>query len=239
MAGIQLQKRAEAVGIVLAKRGIAKAPPTRVGVALDVSGSAQGLYTGGVIQETLDRLLAIALKFDDNGELDAWAFHNKTTELPTITEADEGTYVRKKILGGNVDLWGGTEYAPALQAAVDHYFGADKDSKPGLMGRLFGAKKVEAKADNSPAMVLFVTDGANSDRSAAASVLREAAKKSPVYFQMIGVGPAHYFDFISEMADELPNVGFVNLSTLSISDDQLYEELVNPEFCEWIKKLPV
>lgn len=243
MAGINLQKRAESVGIILAKRGITKVPPTRVGVALDVSGSAQNLYTGGVIQETLDRLLAVALKFDDNGELDAWTFDNQVGALPTITAADEGTYVKKNILGNrNLSLWGGTSYAPPLKAAMDHYFGTKTITEKvgGLFG--FGAKNKTTTVSNGskdPAMLLFVTDGANQDRNEAAQVLREAAKNSPVYFQMVGVGPESYFTFLKEMADELPNVGFVSLSTLSITDEALYEALVNPEFCEWIKKQAV
>lgn len=241
---IQLQKRAEKVGIVLAKRGITKVPPVRVGMALDVSGSAQGFYTsrGGpsVMQETIDRLLGVALKFDDNGELDSWLFHHDVLpQLPTLTESDEGSYVNDVIMKQR-NLWGATEYAPALQAVMDYYFSSKTVTEKvgGLFG--FGAKTVTKTVETGskdPAMLLFVTDGANSDPREAARVLREAAKSSPVYFQMIGVGPESYFDFIKEMADELPNVGFVNLSSLSMTDDQLYEELVNPEFCDWIKKL--
>lgn len=54
---INLEKRVQAVKIILEKRGIRNAPKTRVGVALDVSGSARDLYFDGTIQETLDRLL--------------------------------------------------------------------------------------------------------------------------------------------------------------------------------------
>lgn len=244
---INLQKRTEKVGIVLAKRGITKVPSTRVGVVLDVSGSAEPLYRNGVIQETLDRLLGVAVKFDDNGELDAWLFDTSVFAMPTITEADEGTYVKKAILGKNLNIWNGTSYAPPLRATMDHYFpkqGVQQaaSAAKSLFGGLFGKKEaapapVAATSKQDPAMVLFVTDGANNDPSQAAAVLREAAKSSPVYFMMVGVGPSSYFSFLKEMADELPNVGFVSLSSLSMTEDQLYEEIVNPEFCEWIKKL--
>lgn len=244
MAGIQLQKRAEMVGIVLAKRGITKVPPVRVGMALDVSGSAQSFYSSrtgpSVMQETIDRLLGVALKFDDNGELDSWLFHHDVLpQLPTLTESDEGSYVDKVILKQH-GLWGATKYAPVLQSVMDYYFSSKTVTEKvgGLFG--FGAKTVTKTIESGskdPAMLLFVTDGENSDQREAAHVLREAAKSSPVYFQMIGVGPASSFRFIKEMADDLPNVGFVNLSTLTMSDNELYEQLVNPEFCEWIKKL--
>lgn len=250
MSGIQLQKRAEAVGIVLAKRGVTKVPPVRVGVALDVSGSARNFYTpGGVMQQTLDRLLGVALKFDDNGEIDAWTFDNEVSTLPTFSAEDEGKYVQEHIINNHsLSLWGGTSYAPPLRASMDFYFGNNPiqqaaESAKGWLGSLFGKKPAAAPAPaatsskKDPAMLLFVTDGENSDKDATRQVLRDAASSSPMYFQMIGVGPAHYFDFISEMADELPNVGFVNLSSLSMTDEQLYEQLVSQEFCDWIKKL--
>ena len=80
----------------------------RVGVALDVSGSARDLYTNGTIQETLDRLLAVAINFDDDGSLDAWSFDSSVGELPEITKLDEGTYVKSKLLKSGVSLWGGS-----------------------------------------------------------------------------------------------------------------------------------
>ena len=82
---INLEKRTQQVGIILAKRGLPVAPKTRVGVALDVSGSAKHFYENGVIQETLDRLLAVAMKFDDDGNLDAWTF-DKAAEVMSLQE---------------------------------------------------------------------------------------------------------------------------------------------------------
>jgi hypothetical protein len=238
---ISLEKRAEKVGIVLAKRGLAKVPPVRVGAAFDVSGSARGFYEGSnVMQETIDRLMAVAMKFDDNGELDAWLFHDSVLpQLPAITESDEGTYVNKVILKQR-GLWGATNYAPVLQAVMDFYFGESAPAKKsgGMFGGLFG-KKEAAPATGSkkdPAMLLFITDGANSDERATAAVLKAAEANSPVYFNMVGIGNPSYFRFIEQMADDLGNVGFTNLNDLSISDDVLYDKIVNQEFVDWIKK---
>lgn len=248
MTGIVLAKRAEKVGIVLAKRGLTKIPPVRVGMALDVSGSAQGFYTGGVMQETIDRLLGVALKFDDNGEIDTWLFDNDVQEMPSFTQADEGTYVKQQVLNGKHHLWGGTSYAPPLQSVMDYYFGSNPvaqvaEAASGFFGSLFGKKKEAAPAaapsasKKDPAMLLFVTDGQSNDEGKAERILREASSTSPMYFMMVGVGNPSYFTFLEKMADDLPNVGFVNLASLSMTDDQLYEQLVTQEFCDWIKKL--
>ncbi len=229
---ISLEKRAETVGIILAKRGITSIPKIRVGAALDISGSAQSLYYNGVMQETFERLLAVALKFDDNGELDMWAFSNSYKQLETATAANVKTFLQEHLLNARgVPLWGGTEYGGVLESAVSHYF---KPSVSGMFGSLFGGGK-KSFSSEPPAMVLFITDGANSDRNAAAKVLKEAQGK-PVYFMMVGVGPAYNFNFIKEQADALPNVGFVNLNSLSMTDEQLYEQLVSGEFATWVKQ---
>lgn len=226
---ISLDKRAEKVGIILAKRGVTKIPTVRVGAVMDVSGSAQGFYTSGIMQETLDRLMGVALKFDDNGELDVWAFSNSFKRCSTASAADAGSFINNKFLKeARSCLWNGTSYAPVLKDAVDYYF---KPVSGGLFG--FGGKK--SYTNDPPAMVLFITDGSNDDRAAAAKVLKEAEGK-PVYFMMVGIGPEHYFGFIKEQADLLPNVGFVNLNDLSITDDDLYEQLVSGEFATWVKQ---
>jgi hypothetical protein len=238
--GIQLQKRVEQVGILLAKRSINQAPTVRVGAVFDVSGSARKFYApGGVMQETVNRLVAVAMKFDDNGELDVWSFASDVEQLESITPKNYSTYVQKEIVGnGGNNLWGATEYAPPIQSVVDFYFG---DSKPaqssgGFLKKLFGGADAPAPTtDNTPAYIMFITDGANSDQRAAEAALKAAAGKN-IYWMMIGVGRPDEFRFLEKMADDLPNVGFVNLASLEIPDEKLYEELVCDEFCQWVKK---
>lgn len=53
----------------------------RVALAMDYSGSMDWLYDNGSVQETISRLLPIALRFDDNGELESWLFSNGAERL--------------------------------------------------------------------------------------------------------------------------------------------------------------
>jgi len=238
MTGINLEKRAEKVSIILAKRNVTKVPPIRVGLALDISGSTQDMYRQGIMQETVDRLLAVAMKFDDNGELDMWSFTEGFDRLETANAADYGGYVKRAILENRkIEKWGGTAYAPVMNDMMNHYFSpVVTESKASGLGGLFGKKvTTTAAASTAPAMGIIITDGANNDRSAAARVMRDAQKQN-IYWQMVGVGPEYYFSFIKEMADELPNVGFINLNSLQMTDEQLYEQVVGEEFCEWLKK---
>lgn len=230
---INLQKRAEAVGIVLAKRNIVKAPTVRVGAALDISGSTKEMYKKGIIQETVDRLLAIALKFDDNGQIDMWSFTDGFDRLETASAIDYGNYVNKHILENpGVTKWGSTSYAPVIGDMVRFYYGGG--DALAFLGRLFGAKSAASSGAPLPTMILFITDGANTDHAATEQILSECENRN-VYFQMIGVGPAREFGFIKQVASALPNVGFVNFSSLDVSDEVIYESLISEEFCTWVK----
>lgn len=236
MSKVSLEKRTQQVGVILEKRAVKQIPPIRVGLALDVSGSSEWMYNNGIMQETVDRLLAVAMKFDDNGELDMWAFDNQATALETATANSYGDYVRKAIMENrNVHKWHGTEYAPPIQKMINHYFGGVGAAAKGMFGGLFGSKAA-APVSGEPAMCMLITDGQNFDRNEAAKLLRDAVKYN-IYWQMVGVGNPSEFAFIRQMADELPNVGYVNLSSLDLSDEQLYNQLIGEEFCEWIKKL--
>lgn len=242
-----LQKRQQAVNFVLEKRNVTKTPVMRVGLALDVSGSAKPLYQRGIIQQTIDRLVPVAMKFDDNGEMDVWTFHNEAQQVASVTKQDMDGYVDREILNkAGVSLWGGTKYTPPMASMRDFYFGAARSAAPaasgGLLGKLFGSKPAAPAPSPAPttgvqvpAMALLLTDGENTDRPATEAFLR-ASVGLPVYWQMVGVGNPREFGFIEEMADALPNVGYVSLASLDISDEKLYDALLSQELCDWVKK---
>lgn len=249
MSIFDLQKRQETVRFVLEKRNLKTAPVLRVGAAFDVSGSAKWLYVKGIMQATVDRLIPVAMKFDDNGEMDVWAFDDEFTQLPTVGKMDYEDYIDRAIMRVNsLRKWNTTKYGGVWKAMIDFYFPGAAPAAPvassgGIFGGLFGKKAAPAPvaaapatgANAMPAMILFITDGANSDRAYAEQILR-AAQNQAVYFQMIGVGNPDEFDFIKQMADDLPNVGFVHLSSLDITDEQLYDALLSDELVAFIKR---
>lgn len=222
MAGIiDLSKKVE---IVLAKRNLHNIQ-AQTGFAIDISGSMGGLYANGTVQSVTERVLAVALRFDDNGELDVWTFSNGATKRESATASNYQGYVEREILRKrkNGDFCG-TEYAPVIEDVKEEYFGRKK----GLMG-LFGAKK-EAK----PSILMFVTDGDNSDKADTDALLRATANL-PIYYQFIGIG-SERFSFLEKVADAYPNTGFVKIADIArISDDDLYEQLITDELADWLK----
>ncbi|MDP3838556.1 MAG: TerD family protein, partial [Methylococcales bacterium] len=57
----------------------------RVGLVLDASGSMMNQYRTGKVQEVINRLLPLAVHFDDDAALDVWAFSSNTIALPPAT----------------------------------------------------------------------------------------------------------------------------------------------------------
>lgn len=243
---INLQKKAEAVTVSLAKKGITKTPPLRVVADYDVSGSMQGLFRRGVVQKAADQVLGIAFKFDDDGQVDSFIFDSRSAYVGTASEDDYGTFVEDTILSRS-DLWSSTDYGVCLKQNMDFLFGAGVKSKvfePGKKG-LFGVGKgkwVEKTAKSEgkdPALVLFFTDGTPDRglRDDSFRIIKDAQdKKLPVYFALIGIG-GERFEVLKKLADDYDNCGFVNLSQFDMSDAALYDQLVGTdEFIAFLRQ---
>lgn len=235
MALIDLKKKTR---IVLEKRALPQPPRCRVGLCIDISGSMHNEYQDGLVQETVDRLLAIAGTFDDNGEMEVWTFNQGYSTPPVARAADFGSYVKKAILDNpKVDKWGGTNYAPVMNVVLDTYFRGERVVTSGGLFGLFKKTEQQAPKDTHiPALCLFITDGDNSDAAEAERILRQA-QKYQIYWQLIGIGNDTDFRFIKKMADDLPNAGFCHFPNLRVSDDAIYEALLTSELCDWLRKL--
>ena len=229
-----LKAHAEVMTISLAKKGITNIPPLRVVADLDVSGSMSGLYSNGTVEEAFKKLLGVAFKFDDNGEIDMFVFDNTAHALPTAKVADYGSYVTNNITRQWSRYGGGTSYGQPLQANMEFLFGEQKPQ--GFLGGIFG-KKPAAQAAEPPALVLFFTDGDPQDGDAAARVIKAAQDANkPVYFHLIGVGTATRFPALQRLADAYDNCGFVNLHTIDMPDEELYSKLTTDEFITFLRK---
>lgn len=251
MSLVDLEKK---VGVVLEKRGMLRPPPTRVGLGIDGSYSMKRLYHGGVVQTVVDRILAVASRFDDDGSLDAWLFDQESYRLTPATRGNYKAYVDVEILS-KFKIDGGTHFRPVMQDILDFYFLEIKrpdspvlPSKPGFFARLFGASEPTAvpvapvvqdtPEAPKPAFAILIGDGENQDRPQTARLLREAAKnhEQPIYWQFVGIGDES-FSFMRQMADDLPNVGFCEVRRLDqISDEDLYDRILTQEFIDWVRQ---
>lgn len=242
------------VGIVLEKRKLPKIT-SEVKFALDISGSMEGLYKNGTVQRLVDRCLAVATQFDDDGNMEAWTFTNGFDRLQDITEAQHDGYVNKRILNNSsISKWGGTSYAPVCRDILQNTFTREEivrtseivEEKAGFLGKLFGKKDTAKEvfhesrqlvsADTEhPALVIFITDGECGDARDAERVIIESQKNN-IYWLMIGIGRDN-FRVLRELGDKYPNVGFEKFDDIEgISDEDFYMKLLNQEFCDWAKQ---
>jgi hypothetical protein len=244
----KLQKPEEEVrrvGFVLQKQGIHERIPAQVGINIDVSGSMGDLFKSGAVQAALERILPVALYFDDDGHIDTWAFSNKQNmaSLTPATAKNYEGYIQREIVG-NKDvqpiLWGGTDYGPVIRSNLMTYGLMEEEGAGGLLGMIFGMRRDafgEETRSGIPAINYFLTDGENSDRDAAWDLLQKAEQaESQIYYVMVGIGDEK-FEFLRSAAEHFPNVGFVSVRDLGkfVGSDDAYEKLLPAELCTWLK----
>lgn len=233
------------VGFVLQKQGIHERIPAQVGLNIDVSGSMQDLFSNGIVQSALERVLPVALYFDDDGRIDTWVFSGDGN-MAAITQATAENYkdyVRREITDNrDLDgiLWGGTNYGPVIRSNLLTYGLLEVQEPQGLLGMIFGRKRDvlgEETRSGIPAINYFLTDGENTDMESAWNLLEEAEHaESQIYYIMVGIGRED-FTFLRRAADEFHNVGFVNVEDLGsfVGSDDAYEKLLPAELCSWLK----
>lgn len=189
----------------------------RVCVVMDKSGSMYNLYSNGSVQKVLSRLLPIALKFDDNGELEVFLFNNSCHQLPSMNIDNYESYVEKEIMRKGYGPTGGTSYAPPIKQTMSYY---DDGSR-------------------IPAFVIFITDGENSDQFQTDSAIRDSSKL-PIFYQFVGIG-YESFDYLRKLDDlsgrKVDNTAFVKVTDFSrMSDDELYSKLLE-QYPQWLKDM--
>ena len=185
----------------------------RVALVLDFSGSMRDMFDDGTVQSVIERVIPIALSFDDNGVLDFWIFENGFHRLDGITLDNFyglANQIRSKY------TMGGTRYAPVLKD-VDKFY-------------------IKEEPEKIVDFVIFITDGDNSDKSDATDIIRRMSYH-PIFIQFLGVGSSSfdYLEDLDNMEDRyVDNVNFFSINDInSMSDDDLYSLLLK-EFPQWL-----
>lgn len=189
----------------------------RVAAVMDYSGSMRGLYRDGNVQRAMSRLMPIALRLDDDGELQSWLFHDNYVRIPdNMSLTNFSDYVKMVLLakGGKM---GGTNYAPVLEDIKRYYINENPDS--------------------SPVFVIFITDGTNFDKRQTDKIIRELSKTN-IFIQFIGIGYTS-FDYLEKLDDlsgrECDNTGFIKVADFDrLSDEELYDKVMEQYF-DWLK----
>lgn len=214
MATIDLQKKS--VKIVLEKKNLVHVK-ARVGLVLDITGSMRTLYKNGTVQKVVERILAIASQFDDDGMLDVWVYDNEFSRLKPVTEIDFEGYVDRIILDNDlIHKFGRNDEPPVMKDVIKKYMEEDSSS--------------------DPAFIVFINDGGCKK---SIKPIIEGSAKHPLFWQFVGIGNGN-FDFLRKLDTMegriVDNANFIHIEEIDkVSDGELYDALLN-EFPSWLKE---
>ena len=133
----------------------------RVVLVLDISGSMSGQFSSGRVQKLAERALALGANLDDNAEVELYLFGINAHSCNSISLDN----INGVINNLRFQFEGGTRYAPVMAKVRED------------------AKK---EGYSYPTLVLFITDGDNSDKSEATRQIVEASSE-PIFWKFMAI----------------------------------------------------
>lgn len=189
----------------------------KVALILDATGSMHQQYKQGRVQEVVNRLLPLAVSFDDDQAIDCWAFGEHPLYL------------------GEVGLNNFDNFIDTAEGGWrDWPLGARTNNEAGVMEMV--AKFYVAQGLDVPVYVLFISDGGVRDSRGISKIMTEAANL-PIFWQFVGLGGKNYgiLENLDDMQGRvIDNCNFFELDDLNdISEEALYEKMLE-EFPSWL-----
>lgn len=222
---LTLNKASEQVVLTLNKRGITNIPKDiNVSLLLDYSGSMTRHYSGGAVSRVLKRLLSISNVIDDDGKLELVIFQNNATHVGTLdvnqydsTDTIVSDICRKYSMGG-------TEFAPAVDKILNVL------SSSSAVGKMFGGFFSKAPAVEGKQLLVMISDGDNTDKSAFERAVKTIESMPNIYLQCVAIG----YDSASlrKLAEESDSVGYSSVADFTKTDEELINSVINPELLQ-------
>ena len=190
----------------------------RVALVLDYSGSMSQQYKSGDVQHLLDRIIPLALNFDDDGSFECWAFAEKALHLNDVNLENLNNYIASE--QGGYKKWNagaGYNNESAVLEEVLHYF-------------------IKESPSNVAVYIVFISDGGVSEARKIKKILQEASSQ-PIFWQFVGIGGRNYG--VLEKLDIMEgrvvdNCNFFKINNIeSTSESMLYDFLLQ-EFPIWL-----
>ncbi|MFJ6730052.1 VWA domain-containing protein [Streptomyces sp. NPDC091281] len=208
---------AKTAAISLEKHG-AGGQRAAVYLVADRSLSMSDYYLDGSVQHLADQALGLSVNLDDDGTVPLVFFDSRPYPVVDISlDRYQGVVAEQHRLHGGAATMGGTQYAIAMKAVIEHYLRA-------------GA------AD--PALVIFQTDGAPQDSDATRLQLAQASKL-PIFWAFVGFGPQTVL-FLRQL-DNLPgrlvdNASYFHAGSRpkTVADSTLYDGITK-EYGTWLR----
>ncbi|MBQ9486838.1 MAG: VWA domain-containing protein [Selenomonadaceae bacterium] len=195
----------------------------KVALVMDISGSMYSSYENGTVQEIVNKIVPIAVQFDDDGELDFWYYGSICRRMDSVTLLN----YERAVPSDWSDLMNRLEcgnYEPAVMREVIN----------------------EYQNSEFPAYIVFISDGGVGSADEIKSLIISSSKM-PIFWQFVGIGGNGFFSRlfgsgygIFEKLDTLEgryvdNTNFFALDDFrNVDNSELYSRLLN-EFPNWLK----
>lgn len=243
----QLVSLAKIAGVSLAKHQLERVR-AKVAFVIDASGSMYNQYERGQVQEVVNRVFPLGVHFNDDEELETWAFALKSKRLSNVTFGNFKNYVKKDKGGWQQwmsDLNAGYNNEPAvIREVIAHFSGLTPPDIVTEKKGFFSSKKsypagfAPAIAAKTPILVLFISDGGVSHNDEI-EFLISWSSSLPIFWQFIGIGGSSYgaLEKLDELAGRhIDNANFFAIDDLrQISEAELYDRMMR-EFPAWLKQ---
>ncbi len=212
-----------------------KGQTAKVAVALDYSGSMRGAYKSGSMQRLVEKVLALATQFDDDGDIDFFVFDAKAAYLGEIGLKDFAGSVDRLTQGRRM---GTTNYADTFLTVRDHFgFAPPAPPKKGFFG-FRKAQPAQTGPADVPVYVLFLTDGGPDSKPAAVKALTEVST-APIFWKFLSIGKESmaFLEKLDTLQERfIDNANYHALGDVdSISDADLFEKMLD-EFPDWLRE---
>jgi stress response protein SCP2 len=227
-APARLVSLAKAAQVSLAKRGLDR-HTAQVALALDISLSMRRQYESGRIQRLAERVLALATRFDDDGQVEVFLFAGKAYHFGPLSLANVEGFTHELLAAHPLE--GGTRYGTVMRLL-----------RTIMLGEAV-AREAPLRRD-LPIYALVLTDGQTGTKQQAIDQVVQSSLE-PIFWQYVGIGKGGGdtgekvgFGFLHQL-DELPgrfvdNAGFFPVADLdAVGDEALYDQLMG-EYPDWV-----
>jgi stress response protein SCP2 len=235
----QLLSLTKQAAVSLEKRGLGE-HTARVALCLDISGSMGRLYRSGKMAALAQRILALGLRFDDDGEVDIFLFGANGYQADALNLDNHADFVPS--LFTTYSLEPSTYYGKAMALVRQHYFGSSGPRSSPIGQPL-------------PVYVMFVTDGQTFDTDETRQQIISSSYE-PLFWQFLAIGKSATtldsfgrltktkargssdFAFLEEL-DDMPGRFVDNANFFAVEDpaaipDEALFELLMGEYPTWL-----
>ncbi|MFO0747465.1 MAG: VWA domain-containing protein [Myxococcota bacterium] len=167
-------------------------------VVLDVSPRMAPLYLDGSMQELVNALLALAMKFDDDGVVPIWTFADEARPVGKLRRDDYLAWVERHLQAPPLMRPGmrvpPSRYSPFIDAIAQKYFPREWATPPRTyqvgtkLKRTIHEYAKLAERRECPIFVIIVTSGDCDDPLETSRQLRRASHL-PIFWQFAAVSP--------------------------------------------------